>query len=367
MKVYLSSTFTDLQEYRETVAETLQRLGFDCVRLDDFGAFDSSPLESAYAAIATSDIFVLLLAYRYGYIPPHETKSILELEYEQATRLKKPVLAFVLSDDALWPANKMDFDPGPRAALRKFKDQLLKDRLVSFFGSPEELVHSIAIAAAQYSRKIETVPIEPPSPAAPPSEAYTVADVMRAVRDIHVELSVLRGLIADAAQSIRQPDSHLGWPVTRAADFLGSGALSTNPIRCFVIMPYSERWSADVEKIILEVCSEVGLEFTIAKSMEGRFVPHDIWNGITGAGVIVADLSGANPNITYEVGLADVLGREVIMICQGTKVPFDFLGQRLVQYEDSLTGARLLREELATRLRKHKDRTASAPSLERGS
>jgi hypothetical protein len=367
LKVYLSSTFTDLREYRETVTQTLQSLGFEYVRLDDFGAFDSAQLESAYAAIAASDIFVLLLAHRYGYIPPDETKSILELEYEQATRLKKPVLAFVLRDDAPWPVDKIDLDPGPRAALQKFKDQLLQDRLVAFFGSPEELAQAIAISAAQYSRKIETVPIGPPSPAAPPSEAYTVADVMRAVRDIHVELSVLRGLIADAAQGIRQPDSHVARPATRTADFLGPGALSTNPIRCFVIMPYSERWSADVEKIILEVCSEVGLEFTIAKSMEGRFVPHDIWNGITGAGVIVADLSGANPNVTYEVGLADVLGREVIMICQGTKVPFDFLGQRLVQYEDSLTGARLLREELTTRLRKHKDRIASAPPSEHGS
>jgi hypothetical protein len=81
----------------------------------------------------------------------------------------------------------------------------------------------------------------------------------------------------------------------------------------------------------------------------------------------VADLSGANPSVTYEVGLADVLGREVIMVCQGTKVPFDFLGQRLVQYEDSLTGARLLREELTVRLRRYKDKVAAEPPVGAGS
>ncbi len=365
--MYLSSTFADLREYRETVTETLLRLGFEYVRLDDFGAFDSATVESAYKAIATSDIFVLLLAHRYGYIPPRETKSILELEYEQAIQLQKPVLAFVLKDEAPWPVDQIDLDQGPRDALRAFKDRLLSRHVVGFFASPNELAHQIAIATSQYSRKIESIPIEAPSPAAPASEAFTVADVMKAVRDIHIDLSVLRGLIADAAQGMRQPDSHVARSATRAAEFLGPGAVSTNPIRCFVIMPYSERWSDDVEKIILEVCGEVGLEFTIAKSMEGRFVPHDIWNGITGAGVIVADLSGANPNVTYEVGLADVLGREVIMICQGTKVPFDFLGQRLVQYEDSLTGARLLREELTTRLRRHKDKIAAGPEPKPGS
>lgn len=360
LKVYLSSTLTDLGEYRKAVTRMLQRLGFECIKLEDFGVFDSVILESSYDAIAYSDIFVLLLAHRYGYIPPQETKSILELEYERALNLKKPVFAFVIRDDAPWPVDKIDFDQGHLEALRAFKSRLREHHLVSYFGSPDELAQQIAIVTSQYSHKIGAIPLELPSPETPSSESLTVVDVLRAVKDIHIELSVLRGLLADTAQGIRQSDSSVERPNTRAADFLGPGAVSTNPIRCFVIMPYSERWSADVEKIILEVCNDIGLEFTIAKSMEGRFVPHDIWNDITGAGVIVADLSGANPNVTYEVGLADVLGREVIMICQGTKVLFDFLGQRLVQYEDSLTGARMLREELTTRLRRHKDKVSVA-------
>ncbi|MCA9470090.1 MAG: DUF4062 domain-containing protein [Nitrospira sp.] len=366
MKVYLSSTFADLEEYRQTVTRVLARLGFEYVRLDDFGAFDSSVLESSYDAIATSDLFVLLLAHRYGYRPPHETKSILELEYEQAVKLNKPVLAFVVKDAASWPVDKIDRDRRDQDALRAFKDRLLERHLVAYFDSPEELAQQVAFSTAQYSRKVEAFPIEPPPPTEQPSEP-SVANVMSAVKEIQIELSVLRGLIADAARGMRKPDSHGERPTNRAAEFLGSGAVSTNPTRCFVIMPYSEQWSSDVEKIILEVCNEVGLEFTIAKSMEGRFIPHDIWNGITGAGVIVADLSGANPNVTYEVGLADVLGREVIMICQGDDVPFDFLGQRLVKYEDSLTGARMLREELTTRLSKHKDRVAADSPPESGS
>jgi hypothetical protein len=300
-------------------------------------------------------------AHRYGYIPPGETKSILELEYDEAIKLKKPVLAFFLNDEVPVSIDQIDLDPKPRQALQAFKDRLRRDHLVAHFGSPSELAQQIAVAMSRYSRKIEGIPIEATA-AAPAPEPSTIADVMKAVKDIYLELSVLRGLISDAAQSMRQPDAQVERSNIRAADFLGPGAVSTKSDRCFVVMPYSERWSDDVAKIILEVCTEVGFEFTIAKSMEGRFIPHDIWNGITGAGVIVADLSGANPNVTYEVGLADVLGREVVMICQGTHVPFDFLGQRVVQYEDSLTGARQLREELANRPRRHKDKLAAEPS-----
>ena len=88
--------------------------------------------------------------------------------------------------------------------------------------------------------------------------------------------------------------------------------------------------------------------------MEGRFVPHDIWHGITGSGVIIADLTAANANVTYEVGLSDAIGCDVILICQGTKVPFDFLGQRLILYENTVEGAVVLRNKLTDRLKQIK-------------
>jgi Domain of unknown function (DUF4062) len=360
MRVYLSSTFGGIAAYRLAATRILRRLGFECLEYEEYGGLGAPILERSYSDIAACDIFILILAHRYGYIPPGETKSILELEYNHAIKTTKPVLAFIIKDDVPWPVDQIDLDQKLLRALDGFKARLLERQSVSYFGSPEELAQQIAVAMSPYSRKIEGIPIEPPSPARPPSD-FTVANLMEAIKNIHLELSVLRGLISDGAQGRRQPGSHIKRSNTRAAEFLGPGAASTKPSRCFVIMPYSVRWSEDVEKIILEVCTEIGFEFTIAKSMEGRFVPHDIWNGITGAGVIVADLSGANPNVTYEVGLADVLGREVIMICQDTNVPFDFLGQRLVRYEDSLKGAKQLREELANRLRRHKDKLAAAP------
>jgi hypothetical protein len=55
------------------------------------------------------------------------------------------------------------------------------------------------------------------------------------------------------------------------------------------------------------------------------------------------------------VGLADVIGREVILIAQDKNVPFDFLAQRLILYEDSMAGMITLREELTKRLRAYND------------
>lgn len=139
-----------------------------------------------------------------------------------------------------------------------------------------------------------------------------------------------------------------------AISLLGEGEDVIDHNKCFVIMPYSESWSAAVEQIIEEVCQKNDLFFILAKNMDGRFIPNDIWKGITGAGLIIADLTGGNPNVTYEVGLADVLGKNTILICQDTKIPFDFSGQRLLMYENSIGGTLELKKKLNERIKSHK-------------
>lgn len=326
----------------------LERFGLVSVSLEQFGATDQAPLVASLSALDSSDIVILLLAHRLGYVPPDGKKSIVEREYERARDVGKPTLVFVLDDTYPWPPNQIDVD---FEGVRRFRERLLQECLVSFFTTPEDLAAKVAIAISQYSRHVEGIPLASPPPAQTAPE-ITLSDLVTELKAVRTEMSVLQQAVAEM---LRRPIGATTNPTETAgmvsADLLGPPASFADPRRCFVIMPYSEKWSTAVERIILEVCSEVGLEFQIAKNMEGRFIPNDIWRGITGAGVIVADLSGANPNVTYEVGLADVTGKEVILITQQTNVPFDFLAQRLILYEDSLPGSLTLREELTQRLK----------------
>ena len=138
------------------------------------------------------------------------------------------------------------------------------------------------------------------------------------------------------------------------AKFLGVLADSIKFNQCFIVMPYTQDWSDAVESIIKQSCEKAGFSCVIAKQMDGRFIPHDIWSGITGSGVIIADLTGSNANVAYELGLADAIGRDVILLSQSSDVPFDFAGQRLIIYENSLGGAGKLLESLEVRLKELK-------------
>jgi hypothetical protein len=352
LRVFISSTYSDLREYRAAVVSTLARFGLMPVRLEEFGSAAEPALAAALDAIESSDIVIVLVAHRLGYVPPEGDKSLVELEYEKAREFAKPTFCFLLDDDQPWPPSQIDADHTRVGAFRK---RLLEQHSVARFTTPDDLAAKVALAISQYSRHIEGLGVAPPSVVAPERPVTSTDDVLSELKAMRVEFSALQQLIGDSLRRSTPASSTVSQnPNASSADFLGPPAAIVDRERCFVIMPYSQKWSGAVERIILEVCGEVGLTFEIAKNMEGRFIPHDIWRGITGAGVIVADLSGANPNVTYEVGLADVIGREIVLIAQQANVPFDFLAQRLILYEDSLPGSLTLREELKDRLERYK-------------
>jgi hypothetical protein len=79
----------------------------------------------------------------------------------------------------------------------------------------------------------------------------------------------------------------------------------------------------------------------------------DIVSLIDRSKVVVADCSGKNANVFYEIGIAHTLGRDVIMIAQSADdIPFDLRHHRYVTYLNNRQGlsdlAGALRPKLAT-------------------
>lgn len=76
-------------------------------------------------------------------------------------------------------------------------------------------------------------------------------------------------------------------------------------------------------------------------------IMQSIWENIVLARALVADLTGRNPNVFYEVGLADVLNKEVVLLSQTMEdVPFDLRSRRVLIYNVNYPGPDKLREEL---------------------
>lgn len=82
-----------------------------------------------------------------------------------------------------------------------------------------------------------------------------------------------------------------------------------------------------------------------------RAVIQDIVSLIDRSRVVVCDCTGKNPNVFYEIGIADALGREVILIAQSeADIPFDLRHLRFAHYLNNRQGLSELSEKLGKRL-----------------
>ena len=120
-------------------------------------------------------------------------------------------------------------------------------------------------------------------------------------------------------------------------------------------MPFSEPWSDAVWRLIGRIVTQAGFRCERADEKDGRVIMDDIWQGVNKARLGRGRSTGKNPNVTYEIGLADVLGKDVVLLSQTPDdVPFDFLGIRLITYENDIAGVESLTDALTNRLRRLK-------------
>ncbi len=95
----------------------------------------------------------------------------------------------------------------------------------------------------------------------------------------------------------------------------------------FVIMSFAEKgYLKDAHKTFCRVCTDFNLHaFKIDEHFDAhqRIVPNII-EAIRRCAFIIADLSEPRPNVYYELGYAQALGKNVITTAyQGTELPFD--------------------------------------------
>lgn len=101
------------------------------------------------------------------------------------------------------------------------------------------------------------------------------------------------------------------------------------------------------------VCDKLGLECLKADDVwvNSTFI-QDIFDLIFTSKVVVADFSGKNPNVFYEVGIAHTLGKTVVPLTQSMEdIPSDLKAHRALEYLNNKEGRASMAVALEKRLR----------------
>ena len=97
-RIFISSTYLDLKEERKQIIKSILRLGHYPICMETFVATQGHQLDFIRDQLDTADIYVVILARRYGSSICEDKCSYTEREYEYAKQIGLPTLAMICSE-----------------------------------------------------------------------------------------------------------------------------------------------------------------------------------------------------------------------------------------------------------------------------
>jgi hypothetical protein len=92
LRIYVSSTYSDLVEERRAAKDAIFSLGHFPVGMEEYAASDERPLDRCLSDVRSCQGYVGIIAWKYGFRPGGGEKSITQLEYEEALEHRIPVI-----------------------------------------------------------------------------------------------------------------------------------------------------------------------------------------------------------------------------------------------------------------------------------
>lgn len=123
--------------------------------------------------------------------------------------------------------------------------------------------------------------------------------------------------------------------------------------KCFIITPIGERNSSifrHIEGVVGTVIRPLleKYEFLDIKAAhqieESGNINNQLISRILNDDLVIANLTGNNANVMYELAIRHASGKPIIHICEeGTVLPFDLKGERTIFYTNDIKGAEELK------------------------
>ena len=170
----ISSTGTDLKEHRAVLVEAIKRQGLTDVAMENDSAKpDVDVVDSSLRMVRDASAYIGVISRKYGQTPECPRRnpgklSITELEFNEAQRLGRPILLFIMGDQHLLREADVETNAAKRRKLNAFRErakQMRPDspvhRVYATFESVEEFTFEAIIAVAGLCRHLDETGPQP--------------------------------------------------------------------------------------------------------------------------------------------------------------------------------------------------------------
>ena len=118
--------------------------------------------------------------------------------------------------------------------------------------------------------------------------------------------------------------------------------------RCSFLCPFSEPFNSIYKNHVkIAVESQNNTIFRVDEIFGEDPILDQIWYYICSSELVLADVTGRNPNVMYVLGMAHTIGKPIVIITQRIEdVPFDLRQYQYIIYEYTQNGCKELEERI---------------------
>ena len=149
--IFVSSTSRDLEQYRQALITTFPSLDVLFRGMEYFGSQPRRPKEVMLDELRGCDLYLGILAHRYGSIDNETGLSFTELEYSEAVRSNIPRIFFLIDPYHPVSPDTLEMDPANKAKLEDFKRRAQADYTTVTFTTHDDLAHKVAQAIHKWT------------------------------------------------------------------------------------------------------------------------------------------------------------------------------------------------------------------------
>lgn len=198
-QVFISSTYSDLQQERSKVMQTIMSLNCIPAGMELFPASNDEQFEFIKRVIDDCDYYVLIVGGRYGSLS-EEGISYTEKEFDYAKAKGLPILAFLHNDLDSIPLGKSEKDPKKQEMLNSFREKVSTGRLIKFWNNPEEL-------AGQVATSLSLAVIQYPAIGWVRANLQSTVESLQQENELRKEISGLKDYAAKLEEKLAENDS----------------------------------------------------------------------------------------------------------------------------------------------------------------
>lgn len=393
-RIYVADTSPDLERLRGALADQVTAAGMTPVWMSAADKSRSDLAEQVRTQIDSCDAVLCVVTYRRGWEPDAQAgRSLAEMEFDLAHELGKPTAVLMPAEDSemgaylrMRAAGQQEADKQAqvqfwtRAAQGavEFRDEAdlsaqvtrilnrwsadlsarppaFKDIFEAQFG-PAMLSEVLSVPKWDISEGEAAAEAEETPPAVPEPEpsgfdveafadrvAEKTAERVQAIQQQQQRDLADQTLKYNAALRLKPGELVFGSPSDNV-QFRGD---------VFMIMPFAAEFAPLYTDIVRPLVQELGLTITRGDEFNSArgVVMEEVWSALNNCKFVVAEITGGNDNVFYELGIAHTLNKPAILITQAENaqaVPFDIRHLRYIRYANTVAGGAKLRDELRT-------------------